>query len=499
MLHCSNGNRPRTGDRPAAGCYHRAMDIAEQMHAALAAQKAAFSAAMPEPLAARRDRLDRAIALLADNAGELAAAASADFGHRSREQTLLTDIMPSISALKYARRHLNRWARGERRGVMFPLGLLGARAQVDFMPKGSVGIMAPWNFPVGMVFSPLAGVLAAGNRAMVKPSELTGRVSALLASLLASRFSSEEIAVFTGGAEVGAAFSALPFDHLVFTGSTAVGRKVMASAAQNLVPLTLELGGKSPAIVAPGADIVRAAERIALGKLMNAGQICLAPDYVLVPREREEALVASISQAAARMYPRLLDNDDYTSVIGARHAQRLRALVSDAVDKGAQAIVVNPAGEDFALSNGNKLPLTLLLGVDDTMAVMQEEIFGPVLPVIAVDSLGEAIDYVNAHGRPLGLYLFTSDRAEEREVLSRTVSGGVTVNDVIFHNAMEDLPFGGIGPSGMGAYHGVDGFRQFSHARAVYRQPGFDVAALAGLKPPYGRATRLTLARELRK
>lgn len=367
------------------------------------------------------------------------------------------------------------------------------------MPKGVVGIMAPWNFPIGMVMAPLAGVFAAGNRAMVKPSEYTPRVSALLEDLVPRRFAAEELAVITGGPEVGEAFSSLPFDHLVFTGSTAIGRKVMAAAARNLVPVTLELGGKSPTIVSRSADLRQAAERIALGKLMNAGQICLAPDYVLIPREREAPFIAELEAAVAGMYPSLLANDDYTAVVSPRHAERLRSLVADAVRQGAEAIEINPGREDFAGSNGTKLPLTVLRGVTDPMAVMQEEIFGPVLPIVPVDSPDEALAFVNARPRPLGLYWFGRDRAEERAVLSRTVSGGVTINDVIFHNAMEDLPFGGIGPSGMGAYHGFDGFREFSHSRAVYRQARFDVAALAGLKPPYGRATRLTLRRELRK
>ena len=475
------------------------MTTPNAMQVMLEYQRAAFGSVMPEPLAERKDRLSRAIALLVDHAEEFAAAASADFGHRSREQTLLTDIMPSISALRFARANLARWARGERRRTLFPLGLLGGKARVDYLPKGVVGIMAPWNFPVGMVMAPLAGVFAAGNRAMVKPSEFTPRVSDLLADLVSRRFASEELAVFTGGAEVGEAFASLPFDHLVFTGSTGIGRKVMAAAASNLVPVTLELGGKSPTIVSRSADLRQAAGRIALGKLMNAGQICLAPDYVLVPREREGAFVEALGSAVAGMYPRLLDNPDYTSVISPRHAERLRGLVSDAVARGAQAIEINPAGEEFPCANGSRLPLVVLRGVTDDMAVMQEEIFGPVLPVLPVESVDEAIAFVNARPRPLGLYWFGHDRTEERAVLSRTLSGGVTINDVIFHNAMEDLPFGGIGPSGMGAYHGFDGFREFSHARAVYRQARFDVAALGGLKPPYGRAARLTLRRELRK
>lgn len=474
-------------------------DIAEGMKSALRVQRAAFAGAMPESLDLREDRLRRAIALLVENKDALAAAVSADFGSRSREQTLLTDVLPAVSALRHARKHFRHWARGEKRRPLFPLGLLGARAEVRYQPKGVVGIMAPWNFPVGMVMTPLACVLAAGNRAMCKPSEFTERTSDLLADLIARYFAPEEVTVVTGGVEVGQAFTALPFDHLMFTGATSIGRHVMRAAADNLVPVTLELGGKSPTILGRSADLDKAAGRIALGKMMNAGQICLAPDYLLVPKDAEPAVVSALVAQASAMYPTLLANDDYASVINARHRDRLSAHVEDARGKGAEVIEVNPAGEDFASSNGNKMPLTILRGVNDGMTVMQEEIFGPVLPIMTYGAIDEAIDYVNAHDRPLGLYYFGRDRVEEERVLSRTISGGVTVNDVIMHISNDDLPFGGIGPSGMGHYHGIEGFREFSHARAVFRQTGIDVAGLAGLRPPYGKATAAQLRRELGK
>ncbi len=473
--------------------------IAEGMNAALRAQKAAFAAAIPESLDVRDDRLKRAIALLIENKEPLAAAVSADFGSRSREQTMLTDILPAVNALRHARKHFRGWARGEKRRPLFPLGFLGAKAEVRYQPKGVVGIMAPWNFPIGMVMTPLACVLSAGNRAMLKPSEFTERTSDLLAELVARYFAPEEVTVVTGGVESGQAFAALPFDHLMFTGATSIGRHVMRAAADNLVPVTLELGGKSPTIIGRSADIDKAAGRIALGKMMNAGQICLAPDYLLVPRESEQRVVDGLVSQASAMYPTLLANDDYASVINARHRDRLAAHVADARAKGAQVIEVNPAGEDFTASNGNKMPLTILRGVNDGMTVMQEEVFGPVLPVMTYDGIDEAIAYVNAHDRPLGLYYFGRDRTEEERVLARTVSGGVTVNDVIMHISNDDLPFGGIGPSGMGHYHGLDGFREFSHARAVFRQTGIDVAGIAGLRPPYGKATAAQLRRELGK
>ena len=320
----------------------------------------------------------------------------------------------------------------------------------------------------------------------------------MIHDLIAAAFDETEVAVLTGGAELGKAFSELPFDHLVFTGGTAIGRHVMAAAAKNLVPVTLELGGKSPTIVSRSADLTRATDRIALGKMMNAGQICLAPDYLLVPREQEDAVVAGLRRAVGAMYPTLLANPDYTSVLGARHRERLEAHVADATAKGARVTVVNPAGEDFAKQNTNKMPLHILQDVTDDMTVMQEEIFGPLLPVLPYDQLDGAIDYVNARDRPLGLYWFGDDAAEQRRVLDRTISGGVTINDVLFHVSMEDLPFGGIGPSGMGSYHGIDGFRAFSHAKAVYSQPKLDIAGIAGFKPPYGAKSEKAIARGLK-
>jgi coniferyl-aldehyde dehydrogenase len=469
------------------------------MQAVLDAQRAAFMAELPVPIAIRKDRLKRCVALLVDNSDALCDALSDDFGHRSREQSQITDIVASIRALKHAIAHVDRWARPERRKLDFPLGLLGARAHVEYQPKGVVGVISPWNFPVQLTMGPIGGAFAAGNRVMVKSSEYTPGVAALLEEIAPRYFDATELAFFSGGPEVGKAFSALPFDHLIFTGATAVGRHILHAAADNLTPVTLELGGKSPTIIGRGANIAQASERIALGKMLNAGQICLAPDYLLVPEENEAAMVEGVKAAASALYPTLLANPDYTSVVNGRHVTRLKAHLDDARAKGAEVIEVNPAGEDFASSNGQKMPLHIVRNVSDEMTVMQEEIFGPILPVKTYRAVGEAIDYVNAHDRPLGLYYFGGDAAEERMVLDRTISGGATVNDVIFHVSMEDLPFGGVGPSGMGSYHGQDGFRTFSHAKGVYRQPKIDVAKLAGIKPPYGKATRAAIARDLKK
>ncbi|RYD46450.1 MAG: coniferyl aldehyde dehydrogenase, partial [Sphingomonadales bacterium] len=377
-----------------------------------------------------------------------------DFGHRSREQSMLTDIAASVSPLKHALKHVKRWMKPERKPVLFPLGLLGGRGWIETQPKGVVGIIAPWNFPVQLVMSPLAGVFAAGNRAMVKTSEYTPTVAALFEELGAKYFAPDELAFVSGGPEVGKAFAELPFDHLLFTGATGIGRHILHAAADNLTPVTLELGGKSPVILGRSADIARATERVALGKMMNAGQICLAPDYMLVPEDKEAEVVAGLKAAASAMYPTLLSNPDYTAIINDRHFQRLTTWIDDARARGAEVISVNPANEDFNATNSRKMPLHIVRHPTDDMTVMQEEIFGPVLPVRTYKTLEGAIEEVNRRDRPLGLYYFGSDERERRQVLDRTISGGVTINDVIFHISQEELPFGGVGPSGMGAYHG---------------------------------------------
>ena len=468
------------------------------MLAALNRQRTAFIAELPVSAETRKERLTRLGRILVDNADALCTAMSEDFGHRSREQSLMTDITSALGEIRYARKHLSSWMKPEKRRARFPLGLLGGRARIEYQPKGVVGIIAPWNFPVQLTFSPLADVLAAGNRAMVKMSEYTPATSALVARLIGEAFAEEEIAVFDGGPEVGQAFAALPFDHLLFTGATAVGRHILHAAADNLTPVTLELGGKSPVIVGESADIGRTTSRVALGKMMNAGQICLAPDYMMVPENKEADIVQGFHAAVAEQYPTLDANDDYTSIVNDRHFERLQGYLKDAVEKGAELVEVNPGNEDFSASNKRKMPLTIVRNPTDEMKVMQEEIFGPVLPIRTYKAVDEAIDYVNAHDRPLGLYYFGSDKAEESRVLSRTISGGATVNDVIFHIAMEALPFGGIGPSGMGAYTGHEGFKTFSHAKSVYSQPKTDVARLGGFKPPYGKTTKATIKRELK-
>ena len=459
--------------------------------ALLALQKAAQRRDGSPTAAERIARLDKCIGLLVDYRAEIEAALDADFGARSKEATAFTDVASSIGTLKHAKAHVKTWMRPERRRpTPAILGLFGARAEVRFQPKGVVGIISPWNFPVNLTFTPLAGVLAAGNRAMIKPSEFTPATSELMARMFASAFSPEEIVVAIGGADVGQEFSGLAFDHLIFTGATSVASHVMRAAAEHLTPLTLELGGKSPVIIGRSADMKIAAARIMNGKTLNAGQICLAPDYVLVPRDRMDAFIDEARGASASMFPTLKDNPDYTSVINQRHFDRLTGYVEEARGAGARVVELKPDTEDLNQQEHRKIAPTLIIDPGDDLKVMQEEIFGPVLPVKPYDRIDEALAYVNDHPRPLGLYYFGTDAAERDSVLERTTAGGVTVNDVVFHVAQEDLPFGGVGPSGMGSYHGRDGFLEFSHAKAIYSQIKTELPQLKALRPPYGPSVR---------
>ncbi len=471
----------------------------QRMAEVLRRQKAANIRDGAPSLEVRIGRLDRAIGILIKHENAIVGALTRDFGARAPAVSGITDIGASLGPLRHAKAHLKSWMKPEKRKTTPAiLGLLGARAEVRFQPKGVIGIISPWNFPVNLTFAPLAGVLAAGNRAMIKPSEFTPATSALMAKMFAEDFDEDEIAVFPGGPEIGQAFSDLAFDHLVFTGATSIARHVMKAAAANLVPVTLELGGKSPVILGKSADYATSAARIMAGKTLNAGQICLAPDYVMAPESELGTFVREATAAVTAMFPTIKDNPDYTAVIAERHFERIKGYVDDARAKGAEIVEINPAGEDFSQQEHRKIPPTLILNPTEEMKVMQEEIFGPVLPVMTYRNVDEAIAYVNAHDRPLGLYYFGDDAAEEARVLANTTSGGVTVNDVIFHVAMEDLPFGGVGPSGMGSYHGVDGFREFSHRKSVYRQLKKDLGPMKALRPPYGEGVRKFLAAQLK-
>lgn len=457
------------------------------MQSLLERQRSAYLKEGEVATAIRVDRLDRAINVLKNNEQRFVDAMNEDFGHRSEHQSLFTDVAASIGPLRHAQANLARWRKPEKRKVgPFPLNLLGAKARVEYQPLGVVGVISPWNFPVNLTFTPLAGILAAGNRCMIKPSEYTPATSEAMAEAIAAEFDIEEIAVITGGPQTGADFSSLAFDHLLFTGATSIAKHVMRAASENLVPVTLELGGKSPVVVGRSADMDRTADAIMAGKMMNAGQICLAPDYVFVPTEKMRDFIASSQRAVEKMYPTLLDNADYTSVVNERHYERINGYLDEARERGAEVVEMNPGGEDFRQQPHHKIPPTLVIDPAEDLAVMQEEIFGPLMPLKPYDQVDDTIGYINDHPRPLGLYYFGSDDAEEQRVLSHTTSGGVTVNDVVMHVAQEDLPFGGVGPSGMGAYHGEDGFKTFSHAKAIFKQSKVNVAELAGLRPPYG-------------
>ena len=470
----------------------------DEMNAILAKQKAAHLRDGIPPAEKRIEWIDKAIDLLVTHRSALSDAMSADFGHRSSDQSDFTDIAGSIGALKFARKNLKNWMKPEKRGTEFPLNLFGAKARIHYQPKGVIGVISPWNFPVNLTFTPLAGTFAAGNRAMIKPSEFTEQTSELMKKLFAEYYTEEEVAVVTGGPEVGAAFSKLAFDHIIFTGATSIAHHVMRAAADNLVPLTLELGGKSPVVLGESADLEKAAKRIMAGKTLNAGQICLAPDYAFVPKDKTKDFVAAATSAVETMFPTgLKDNPDYTSVINQRHFDRIQGYLEDARSKGAEIIEINPKDENFSQQPHHKIPPTIIVDPSDDMSVMQDEIFGPILPIKSYSSAQEAVAYVNQNPRPLGLYYFGEDAKERDYVLNNTTSGGVTVNDVIFHVAQEDLPFGGVGPSGMGSYHGIDGFREFSHRKSVYTQIGADLLAM--VRPPYGDKYRKQVEGRIKK
>ena len=474
-------------------------DAEEKMLETLRLQRESYLSEGEVSAEARIDRLDRTIDVLVANAEKISEAMNADFGCRPRQVNLMTDVTGSLENLKHAKKHLRKWMKAEKRPSMFPLGLLGGRSSIQYQPKGVVGVIAPWNFPLGMVFEPLAGVIAAGNRAMIKPSEFTPATSQLIDEMVSKTFDPAEIAVVTGGPEVGQAFSSLAFDHMVFTGATSVARHIMAAASKNLVPVTLELGGKSPTIISETADLREAIERIMVGKMLNAGQVCIAPDYVMLPEGKMDEAVAIAREVVAQMYPTLLNNEQYTAMLNERHFQRMQKNIDDANDRGAQIVAINPANEDFSVNPTQKIPPTLILNPGDDALCMQDEIFGPLLPLKTYTQFEDVISYINARPRPLAAYYFGKDSTEEHRFLTGTTSGGACVNDVMFHMLQKDLPFGGVGPSGMGSYHGIEGFKAFSHAKSVYKQPGkIPVTKLAGFMPPYGDASEKSIKQKVK-
>ena len=465
----------------------------EALPGLVARQRAAFLRDGAPSLAERRANLRKLRAAVLARRGELEAALDADFGHRSRHETGIMEMLPLTWSIDYLHRNLRRFMRPERRRVALPMRL--GRAYVEHQPLGVVGIMAPWNYPFSLALMPLATALAAGNRAMIKPSEVTPATSEVVAALVAETFSADEVAVVIGDASVGAAFAALPFDHLFFTGSTTVGRAVMRAASEHLVPVTLELGGKSPVLIDRGQPLDRVAASIAYGKLANAGQTCIAPDYLLLPEGDLARFVEAWGKAVAALYPEGPASMDYTSIVNGRHYDRLQGLLDDAKAKGARVVATGPSPER-AKARAHTIPPTLVLDVHDDMRIMQEEIFGPVLPIVTYGDLDEAIAYVGARPRPLSLYYFGSSATNRTRVLTQTTSGGVTINGTLLHYVQEDLPFGGVGPSGFGAYHGIEGFRTFSHQKAVFEAGRWNGGAL--LRPPFGRLTDMILAWMLR-
>ncbi len=445
-------------------------------------QKAAHRAAPYTSEAVRRSRLERLLAMIVDNEDRIADAAMADFGYRSPDQSFFVEVMASAKPAKEALKNLKKWMRPEKRKVDVPFALAGAKAAIHYHPLGTIGCISPWNFPFNLTYSPLAGIFAAGNRAMLKPSEITAHSAALIAELARQNFDEDELAVFTGGPEIAAEFAALPFDHLLYTGGEHVASKILHAAADNLTPVTLELGGKSPVIVGKGANLKAAATRVAFGKILNGGQICLAPDHVYVPRQHMDAFETLVASALQEMLPSGHGGTDMVSIVNDKHAERLRSYLADAEARGVR-VVRPPITEEL---DGNFMAPTLLIDPPLDIAVMKEEIFGPVLPVIPYDSIDEVTDQLSGQEAPLALYIFGKDKAEIDHLVKNSRSGAVSVNDVVIQYTVDDLPFGGVGMSGMGAYHGIHGFKQFSHARAVYRHAIPDVTE--ALRPPFGKA-----------
>ncbi|MVV46675.1 coniferyl aldehyde dehydrogenase [Pseudomonas sp. PB120] len=449
----------------------------------LSRQKSAFASAGAVSADTRRRRLQQVIDLLVRHHGVLTDAIDLDFGGRPAGFSLMNDVVGSLASLKHARDHVQDWMHDEPRAPFAPYDQLGATAWVMHQPKGTVGILGTWNAPLYTLFSPLASVLAAGNRAILRPSDVVPRTAELLAQLCAEHLEPLEIAVVTGDVELAEAFSAQPFDHLVYTGSTATGRLVMRNAALNLVPVTLELGGKSPVIVSASADLKKAAFSIAVGKACNGGQICINPDLVYVPKALLESFLDAVRTTYTELNPTVAGNPDVVAVVNQRHLDRVEGYVADAQERGArvesvpEALAVNP--------QDRRRPLRVVVDPAPDSLIMREEIFGPAMVVLTYEALNDVIDDINARPRPLALYYFGEDLEEQQYVLDRTVSGGVTVNDVMMHPAMHDAPFGGVGASGMGHYHGREGFLEFSHQRTVFKAPEFDPRRQWGLLPPY--------------
>ncbi|MBL1430114.1 MAG: coniferyl aldehyde dehydrogenase [Robiginitomaculum sp.] len=447
-----------------------------------AAMKAAFRKQQNPGFATRDQHLSRLAELITENTPAIIDAISADFGHRSAIETQFGETLNALTDIKHTRKQLAKWMRVEKRHV--GMHFIPAKAEVRYQPKGVVGIISPWNYPFAMAINPTIAALAAGNRVMIKPSELTPKLSQLLSHLIAQYFESDHVTVITGDLKVAQQFSTLPFDHILFTGSTKVGGFVMQAAAKNLTPVTLELGGKSPAIIDQNFPLQTAVEKIVSGKLFNSGQTCIAPDYVLVAKSSEAEFIKTYTETVRQFYPNIADNDDFSAIISEGHFERLSGLLTDAKQKGADVIEIYPE-EVGKPCNTRKMPPKLVTGINDDMKIAKEEIFGPVLPVITYETIDEALNYIMDRPHPLAFYGFSKDNNFVEKLLHNPLAGGVCINDTLMHIVQNDLPFGGIGASGMGSYHGFDGFKTFSHAKAVFRQSGINARKM--MFPPYGK------------
>jgi coniferyl-aldehyde dehydrogenase len=420
-------------------------------------------------VAIRIDRLARVADVHLRYKDKLIAALSQDFGHRSRFQSTVTDILASSREAKETQKEVKKWMRPDSRKVPFPMNLMGAKAQIHYQPLGVIGNMSPWNFPAHLAFSPAIGAIAAGNRVMLKPSDLTPATSDVISAMVADAFDPSEMTVVNGDVNTAIAFSKLPFDHLVYTGGPEIAKSVMVAAAQNLVPLTLELGGKCPVIVDHNADVKQAAQRTMTMKAMNSGQLCLSPDYVLLPEAKLEEFINEANATLKGFFSSIADNDDVTSIINQRHFDRLQSYIDEAITAGCRVEEFNPAKEDFN-NSPRKMPFRFVINPQEHLKVINDELFGPILVIKTYQNFNDAVNYVNSKHRPLALYCFSNDKANIRHLLLNTCSGGVSINDVAQHITCPDLPLAGVGNSGMGSYHGHHGFLQFSHKKAVYHQ-----------------------------
>ena len=445
-------------------------------------QKAAFVAEGPVSAAVRQDRLQRCVDLLKTHADRICEVISEDFGGRHTVSTLTMDVQTPIGHLKYAKKNVARWMRPQRRASVFPFNLFGARAELRFQPKGVVGIAGTWNCPLFMLFGPLAGVFAAGNRAMLKPSDLSPATSQWLAETVPQYFDALELSVITGGMTTAQAFTRQAFDHLVFTGSTQVAKQIMRDAAENLVPLTLELGGKSPTVIGRSADIKKAAQSVVLARIQNGGQVCVMPDTVYLPRERMAEFVAEFKLLWQQMLPTVTGNQDLTAIANARHLERLENKIAQAEAAGAKVECLGTASDSAA---DRRRPLRLVQDAPADTAFAREEIFGQALALESYDDVQTVVERINAGARPLALYYYGKDRQEQEYVLGHTLSGGACVNEAMLHVAVHDMPFGGVGASGMGCYNGPEGFAEFSHLRGVYHAGWWDPRRKLGMAPPY--------------